>query len=107
MAHWTELIEVNEEVLDKQEIQNLIDEMKNSDDDFVIEHGFMIERQLYQLANEEITEEEFRSYLQDSYDLILLSRYQLEVRNKALTQKIIEIVGKLIIKGSVSLMGKL
>ena len=63
-----------------------------------------IETYLVQLAHEQITQEEFESYMIDLQDIIALHSLKEDVEQKALLQKTMEIVSKLLLKGAVSVM---
>jgi len=84
------------------EIHVLLEELVKSDDEFLEEQSLKVTRYIEELEVGIITEELCRSYIQDVRDLININNIRGEIKNKALAQKIIEELTKLLIKGVAS-----
>ena len=84
------------------EIHVLLEELVKSDDEFLEEQSLKVTRYIEELELGIITEELCRSYIQDVRDLININNIRGEIKNKALAQKIIEELTKLLIKGVAS-----
>ena len=84
------------------EIHVLLEELVKSDDEFLEEQSLKVTRYIEELEVGIITEELCRSYIQDVRDLININNIRGEIKNKALAQKVIEELTKLLIKGIAS-----
>jgi len=84
------------------EIYSLLEELIESDDEFLEEQSLKVTRYIKELEVGIITEGLCRSYIQDVRDLMQINNIRGEIKNKALAQKIIEELTKLLIKGVAS-----
>ena len=84
------------------EIHDLLKEIVDSEDEFLREQSLKVTRYIEELEIGTIPEQLCRSYIQDVRDLIELDNIRGKIKNKALAQKAIEEITKLLMKGVAS-----
>lgn len=72
----------------KNEIRQLLDDAKNDSEDFLRRQADKIDNYLNQLANNEISKEQFESYLLDIKDLTEMHSLKLSVAARARAQRL-------------------
>lgn len=108
MSKW-EGIKFDTEKIDPDQLIKLIEELTNSpqinpSDSIMYHISDRIPTYLNQLAQGQITYGEFESYIYDIKGLIYVTILKDEVSNTALLQKSLDVIGKLLINGAITLM---
>lgn len=107
MSSWQENIEINANNVTIADVENLIFEMEESKDKFLQKQASKLYRYLTQYSNESITKAELEYFIMDIRDLIELNSLKERIEDKVLSQKIIQIMSVLLLKGVVSLSTKI
>jgi hypothetical protein len=81
------------------EIHDLLEELKESDDEYLQEQAANVEKYISEMEAGIIPEQLCRSYVQDVRDLIELNNLRDNIKNKAMAQKAVEILTKVLMKG--------
>jgi hypothetical protein len=90
--------------LAKDELKSLITWAVNEDVDFIKKQGEDLERYLTQLANGQITKQQFDGYIRDMKRLARMEALQGSVAAKAAAQRLADGIQSLIIDGLLALI---
>ena len=90
--------------LAKDELKSLITWAASEDVDFIREQGEDLERYLTQLANGQITKQQFDGYVRDMRRLARMEALQGSVAAKAAAQRLADGIQSLIIDGLIALV---
>jgi len=78
---------------------NIIEELNDSEEDYLIEQADKVEGYIIQFEANMLPEQLCRSYIQDVRDLIELDNIRGKIKNKVLAQKAMDEITKLLMKG--------
>ena len=101
--YWDELLKFDSNKLSNNELSILIEGLRK-EAGFLKQQGDRLDLYLIQLGDNIITEKEFRSLMLDIKDLTELELIRQRVKNIALAQKTLDVLGKLLIQGVVSVI---
>jgi len=90
--------------LAKDELKTLIKTAKNDSEDFIRRQGEKMEMYLIQLAEGEITKEQFEGYVLDIKDLTEMKALQMSVAAKVRAQSLAQGITNLVIDGLLKLI---
>ena len=88
----------------KTELSGLIKNAKGDSDAFIKRQGEKLELYLNQLANGQITKEQFQGYVCDIRDLTEMHALKMSVAGKASAQRLVDGVIKLVINGLIAMV---
>ena len=88
----------------RMELSDLITNAKGDSDAFIKRQGEKLELYLNQLANGQITKEQFQGYVCDIRDLTEMHALKMSVAGKASAQRLVDGVIKLVINGLIAMV---
>jgi hypothetical protein len=91
-------------ILAKKELKDLINSAREDGEDFIKEQGENMKKYLTQLANNEITKDQFEGYVLSLKDLTEMEALKMLVDSKARAQRLANGVTDLVINGVLKLV---
>jgi len=88
----------------KAELLSLIDSAKTDSEAFLKRQGEKIELYLIQLAEGQITKEQFEGYVQDIHDLTEMHALKMSVASKARAQRFVKSIANLVLNRLLALI---